>query len=86
MNFKVKNKEVLFSVCKSMKQLTNLKVDSIIIGVYDKVTKTMEVDFVSDPIMGVLSILGNGYILEYNGLVAFLRSYISYKKSLKVGS
>lgn len=61
---------VLLNMFKSLKEPMELKIVSTINVIVDKVANGTKVDFVIDPLVGVLWNLGNEEIEEYQDLVS----------------
>lgn len=65
-----------------MKQPMNLQVVSVIDMIGDKVTNTMEVDLMNDPLVGVLWNIGFKEIEEHDEVVSSFTGLVSYIKNL----
>lgn len=63
--------EVSFNMCKPLKQPMAFKVVSVIDMIDDEVVNAMEIDFVSQLLVGVLWNFGCKEIEEYEVVVAF---------------
>lgn len=66
---------------KSMKQPMDLQVISVIDVINDGMDNSMKVDFVSEPLAGVLWKLESEEIKEYDEVIASLKGIGSYTKN-----
>lgn len=82
MKFWVNNEEVSLNLHKYSKEPVDLQVVSVIDVIYDEVVNAMQVDFLSNLLVGVLWNLGNNEIDEYDDVVSSLIGPSSYTKNL----
>lgn len=82
MKFRVNGEEVTYNECKSMKKPKESQGISVIDMIDDKVDNAMEVDFISEALVGVLFNDKSEDIEEYNKVGASLIGFGSYTNNL----